>query len=252
MAAAKGAFQAGQVSFNEGDYARAITYWEDAFRRDCSATTLLKNLARAYESAGNKAQAVVALETYLERTPNAPDKDQLERRIDVLKRQLAEAEPTATPGPDQPGPGGTTSGPDATTPSAPEEPSTTSGGRPLWPLYVAGGGLVLGGVGLAVFLPAQSDVNDVLDKCPDFVCPDNVTNAASLKKKGNDALSTRNIGTGLMVGGGLVMAGGLVWYFLQPVEAPATASGQRAPRLRTAFAPVVSPQFSGWTLSGTF
>ncbi len=35
-AAAKGAYQAGNASFDEADYPRAITYWEDAYRRDCT------------------------------------------------------------------------------------------------------------------------------------------------------------------------------------------------------------------------
>ena len=60
--AAKGAFQAGNVSFNERDYDRAILYWEDAFRRDCTATLLLHNLSRAYEGKANLDQAVIALE----------------------------------------------------------------------------------------------------------------------------------------------------------------------------------------------
>src|SRR5262245_50497185 len=59
--AAKGAFQAGKVSFDEADYSRAIEYWEDAFRRDCTANGLLQNLARAYELNGQKRQAVIAL-----------------------------------------------------------------------------------------------------------------------------------------------------------------------------------------------
>ena len=40
VAAAKGAFQAGNASFNEADYARAIDYWEDAYRRDCTANQI--------------------------------------------------------------------------------------------------------------------------------------------------------------------------------------------------------------------
>src|SRR5690349_10792349 len=32
LTAAKAAFQAGNVSFNEADYPRALLYWEDAFR----------------------------------------------------------------------------------------------------------------------------------------------------------------------------------------------------------------------------
>src|SRR5882672_5341011 len=56
--AAKGAFAAGQGSFNEADYATAITYWRDAYRRDCTAHLLLTNLARAYELKGDRAEAV--------------------------------------------------------------------------------------------------------------------------------------------------------------------------------------------------
>ena len=65
LTAAKGAFQAGNASFDEADYPRAIVYWEDAYRRDCTAHALLLNLARAYELNGNKPQAVVALQTYI-------------------------------------------------------------------------------------------------------------------------------------------------------------------------------------------
>src|SRR5450432_1648260 len=88
-AAAKGAYQAGNASFDEADYPRAITYWEDAYRRDCTANLLLKNLARAYELYGQKRQAVVALETYLVREPTTGDKEQIQRRIEVLKKQIA-------------------------------------------------------------------------------------------------------------------------------------------------------------------
>src|SRR3954468_3589657 len=88
-AAAKGAYQAGNASFDEADYPRAITYWEDAYRRDCTANLLLKNLARAYELYGQKRQAVVALETFLVREPGSADKEQIQRRIEVLKKQIA-------------------------------------------------------------------------------------------------------------------------------------------------------------------
>ena len=91
VAAAKGAFQAGQASFNEADYARAITYWEDAYRRDCTAHALLLNLARAYELGGDKEQAVEALQTYLARKPESPQKDQINRRIEVLTGSSTES-----------------------------------------------------------------------------------------------------------------------------------------------------------------
>src|SRR6476660_4881766 len=89
--AAKGAFAAGQGSFNEADYATAITYWRDAYRRDCTAHPLLLNLARAFELKGDRAEAITSLETYLQRKPDAPDADQIKRRIDNLKAQQASA-----------------------------------------------------------------------------------------------------------------------------------------------------------------
>ena len=95
VAAAKGAFQAGNASFNEADYARAIDYWEDAYRRDCTANPLLLNLARAYELAGRKRQAVVSLETFLAREPNSGEKDQINRRVEVLKKKIAEEDAAA-------------------------------------------------------------------------------------------------------------------------------------------------------------
>lgn len=99
VSAAKGAFQAGQASFNEADYDRAITYWEDAYRRDCTAHALLLNLARAYELNNQEQHAVNSLETYLARNPSSPQRDQIARRIEVLKDKLAKQEASATPTP---------------------------------------------------------------------------------------------------------------------------------------------------------
>ena len=87
--AAQGAFAAGQGSFNEGDYKTATTYWRDAYRRDCTAHALLLNLARAYESNGEKKAAVLALKTYLDRNPDPGQRPQIERRIENLEAQIA-------------------------------------------------------------------------------------------------------------------------------------------------------------------
>src|SRR4051794_17241671 len=149
-AAAKGAYQAGNASFDEADYPRAITYWEDAYRRDCTANLLLKNLARAYELYGQKRQAVVALETFLVREPTSADKEQIQRRIEVLKKQIA-AEKAA------PAPAGTavtpaTAPPATTGPAQPEpEPVASTGKRSVVPLVVAGAGAAITVVGVIVF-----------------------------------------------------------------------------------------------------
>src|SRR4051794_37661294 len=140
-AAAKGAYQAGNASFDEADYPRAITYWEDAYRRDCTANLLLKNLARAYELYGQKRQAVVALETFLVREPNTADKEQIQRRIEVLKKQIA-AEKSASVAATAPPPA---AAPPQTPPPPPTEANDSSQGkRSIVPLIVAGaGGVVL-------------------------------------------------------------------------------------------------------------
>src|SRR5438445_237295 len=138
VAAAKGAFQSGNASFNEADYARAIDYWEDAYRRDCTANPLLLNLARAYELAGRKRQAVVALETFLAREPNSGEKEQINRRVEVLKKKIAEedaaaaAAPPPSTGPTPPPPPGPTTGP--------VEPAPTQAKRSPWPWVVIGVG----------------------------------------------------------------------------------------------------------------
>src|SRR4051812_36484610 len=143
--AAQGAFAAGQGSFNEADYSTAITYWRDAYRRDCTAHPLLLNLARAYELKGDRPEAVNALETYLTRKPDDPTADQIQRRIQNLKGQIAAAAapvPAATAPVAAPAPT-----PASAAPPPVELLGDKGGGRSATPLIIAGGGLVVGVVG---------------------------------------------------------------------------------------------------------
>lgn len=237
ISAAKGAFEAGQVSFHEADYARAILYWEDAFRRDCTALALLLNLARAYELAEQKAHAVSALETYLARRPNAADRDQILRRLEVLRRQLDEereaARREAEPDPAQSAP---SRAPEPL--PAVEEAPTASTQAPVWPLFVAGGGLATSVVGVVLWAVNQSTINDCSKESAGvYVCRD-----AADKQAAEDALPRRNVGIGLTLGGGAVAIGGAVTYFFLRQQAQGTATLQ----------PSVGPGFAGFSYSGTF
>ncbi|HYQ03367.1 MAG TPA: hypothetical protein VER96_32050 [Polyangiaceae bacterium] len=238
-AAAKGAYQAGNASFDEADYPRAITYWEDAYRRDCTANLLLKNLARAYELYGQKRQAVVALETFLVREPNTADKEQIQRRIEVLKKQIT-AE-TAPPVAATPPPAAKTE--PAQPPPPPPEPQ---GKRSITPLIVAGAGgavLIVGGV---MYGKASKDVSHYEELCPNRNC-DNSSDPAGNKAGGNSARN-RKIWGGVVTGvGAATLAGGLIWYFVQPRQATSSAS-IRKPEI----SPAVSPGFAGVSLSGAF
>src|SRR5690349_15710384 len=74
VAAAKKTYELGNRYLGEADYDRAINYYRDAYRTDCTAHKLLGYIARAYELKGDRSEAVRALELYLERAPKADDR----------------------------------------------------------------------------------------------------------------------------------------------------------------------------------
>jgi len=238
--AAQGAFAAGQGSFNEADYATAVTYWRDAYRRDCTAHALLLNLARAYELKTDRSEAVNALETYLQRKPEAPDADQIRRRIDNLKAQITASAPppaaTAAPMPTAP--------PPVPTAVQPPEGADKGHGPGAAPFIVAGGGGVIAIVGTVLLLTGIKNENDAADKCPlRTQCAQEVTD------QGNSARTQEKIG-GVMIGvGGAAIAGGLIWYFASgPSRSAQTPrAGQRA-----SLEPVLAPGFTGLSLTGRF
>jgi tetratricopeptide (TPR) repeat protein len=246
VAAAKGAFQAGNASFNEADYARAITYWEDAYRRDCTAHPLLLNLARVYELDGQREKAVAALETYVTRNPGSPDEAQIRRRIDKLKEQIAanaapEPQPETPPPIESPPPEKETPPPAAVD----EEPT---GKRPLWPLIVAGAGGAVGVVGLVLYATASSDLSSFEDECgPDHSrCPD-----AATASDANSARTRQTIGGAVAIGGFAVGAAALVYYFVAPPSESTGATSQpksAIPRV----SPWVGVGSTGLSVSGTF
>ncbi|MDF3066538.1 MAG: hypothetical protein K0R38_2139 [Polyangiaceae bacterium] len=249
VAAAKGAFQAGNASFNEADYARAIDYWEDAYRRDCTANPLLLNLARAYELAGRKRQAVVSLETFLAREPNSGEKDQINRRIEVLKKKIAEEEAAAASAP-APVNGGATPLPAGSSQPGPVEPSTEQAKRSPGPwilIGVGGAAVIVGTIGI---VGNKKKVDDANDECGGNrnMCPFDVA------KRGNDARTALNASAVITGAGALLVGGGIVWYILdsQRVERAnrTVASSERS--LRARVIPVVGPGVAGLSLSGAF
>ena len=88
---ARGAHKAASQFYERGDYEKALRYWKDAFVFDCTANDLMLNIANAQEKMGDRAAAVVTLETYLQRTGANPT---LEERVGNLKKSLAPAPST--------------------------------------------------------------------------------------------------------------------------------------------------------------
>jgi hypothetical protein len=245
LTAAKAAFQAGNVSFNEADYPRALLYWEDAFRRDCTAHPLLLNLARAYELAGQKKQAVIALEAFLVREPNSPERAQIARRAEVLKKQIesdeAAARASAPPVVATRAAVGTGTAPDQAPP--PVEPSQSTRVLPLVVAGVGGAVVIVGGI---VWLGASSEVRDFERACPkdaesgEFKCP---LGQEDKIKPANAASKRQTVAGGVTAFVGLpLLAGGLIWYFASsPAQHPAAV-----------VTPAVGPGFAGLSLDARF
>jgi tetratricopeptide (TPR) repeat protein len=242
ISGAKGAFQAGQASFEEGDYPRAISYWEDAYRRDCTAHALLLNLARAYELNNQKHHAVVALQTYLSRNPSAPQRDLIARRIEGLNEKIAREEQAPTPS-------STATAPPPATTGGPAKPPPPGAKRPITPLIVAGAGGAVMLIGGLLYLKAQGDINKVQDQCGGSNCP----GQPDLAKQGNDARSRRNLWGGVTFIGFAAAVGGTIWYFLTPPKPAESAKRTHHQKLGLpSVEPVVGNGFTGLTLSGAF
>lgn len=244
VTAAKGAFQAGTVSFNEADYQRAILYWEDAFRRDCTATLLLHHLGRAYEGLGNLEQAVIALRTYTERAPDSSERAQVLRRIDVFEQRIAESNQQAAakePAPAvavEPSPQKVAPKKVVASPVAEAQPQRAF---PWLQVAVIAGGGVATLVGGLVYLNAHSDMNDVESLCGGTrtKCP------PSLAERGNDARSRAQIGTGVFIGGLAVAGAGVVWLLLDTDHPKPTKAA-------LALQPWVGAQSAGLSWQGAF
>jgi tetratricopeptide (TPR) repeat protein len=245
VAAAKGAFQAGNASFNEADYARAIDYWEDAYRRDCTANPLLLNLARAYELAGRKRQAVVALETFLTREPNSGEKDQINRRIEVLKKKIAEEDAAAAAPPPPVTPPTTTPPPVVAPPNQPAEAQAKHSPGPWILIGLGAVGATIGTIGVVdnnkKISEANRDCGDKRVNCP-----------AEVAQKGNDARSGLTRSTVLLVGGGAVLAGGVVWWFIDNARVERENAHPQAKLQRPRIVPIFSPEVAGLSVSGAF
>ena len=250
--AAKGAFQAGQVAFEEGDYARAITYWEDAYRRDCTAHAMLLNLARVYELAELKEQAVVALETYLAREPESKRRDQIARRIEVLREKIRQdqrssQEPEPEPASDTEATTAPPPPPVEVQPQPDAEPES-GGSRPIAPLVVAIAGGAIAATGGVLYVVASGDVSDWESVCgaDRRGCPDGAD-----RDEANAARDRQILWGTVSIAGLAIGAGGLVWYLLSPPKPAQSASVGEAERGPVVL-PALSADYAGLHLRGAF
>jgi tetratricopeptide (TPR) repeat protein len=272
MQAAQGAFQAGSASFNEADYPRAIFYWEDAYRRDCTAHAMLKNLARAYELNEQYRHAIHALTTYMERKPDSGEDEAIQRRIENLERKLEErnaavvAPPQDKPAQTEPrkqGPPPPVTEPTDEFPDYAEEDPPS--GRSVLPLVFAGAGAAAGVLGGVQWAIARQDATDVENACgpggrencrpPEVVGEDSAETARRLEdllRDGNDANSRQQL-WGIVGGAGAAVAVvGLIWYFAQSDGTDDAAEDVEEENSLARISPSLGFGFAGVNVRGTF
>jgi hypothetical protein len=266
--AAHSAFLLGKRFFDEADYGTAIHNFVDAYKLDCTKTELLTIIARAKELSGNRAEAVHALETYLQRAQNvAPeDKAQIQKRIENLKAQVAaqsSASVSATASATAP-PSGTTSAAPSATPSSTAAPPAREHTAYPWIVVAAGGVAML--VGGILFGVEKNAANKAAARCLgsnvancQLAAPsgDKAKDAAALNSINSDYNSANNlvpVGSVTFFAGAGVVAVGLLWHFLEPTgPAPTSGTGPKADtKTGASLAPVLAPGYAGLSYGGSF
>jgi hypothetical protein len=88
LEAAKKRYEAGERDYVAGRYWQAAKAFEEAFALSRRGD-LLFNAARAYDRGEYSVRALEAYQAYIDSTPDAPDKDQIAKRISELRASLA-------------------------------------------------------------------------------------------------------------------------------------------------------------------
>ncbi len=92
---ARSEYDAGVEAFRAKDFETALEHFERAYKLDPSPI-LIYNLARAHEETGHAGLAIEHFQLYLDRSPEASDRADIERRVRVM-RAILEREQSERP-----------------------------------------------------------------------------------------------------------------------------------------------------------
>jgi tetratricopeptide (TPR) repeat protein len=259
---AKGAHRAARQFYERGEYARAIQYWKDVFNFDCNALGTLLNIANAYEKIGDRKNAILALEAYLKRDPQADDAQKIQTRIENL-RSLLSSQPTATA---SVGPVPTST--PTVVPTAPPPPQKPFGVAPWVTVGVGGAALIAGAILVGV---GHSTVEGAIDRDTEVSSPITQAQKDALQGKcyeynpnayycydqkyatqATDGQKLALTGKILLGVGGAAVAGGLLWEFMANKPVQQDAGKDAAKNIKVRVTPSVGPGLSGVVVQGAF
>ncbi|MEZ4432503.1 MAG: tetratricopeptide repeat protein [bacterium] len=209
-AAAQAAYREGVGAFKAGDYEAALARFEAAHALDPSPI-LLYNMARANEELGRPAAAIRRFEQYLDAAPDASDREDVERRIRVMRAIVENIEDG-----------------DRAALVATEVPPAPISLRPF-----AYGALAAGAVMVVVAIVGVVGLEGARE---DYAHADSVREKQRAEDDGDSAALTANVGW--ITGGLLLAAGGVLWA-LEP----------EAPLVAPAAPPAPVGAFIGWSTS---
>jgi tetratricopeptide (TPR) repeat protein len=197
-------FLRGAAAYGDARYEEAVSLFEQAYAI-APEPTLLYNLALARERAGHVAAAIETYERFLVESPDAPERTEVERSIELLRRHRALEDEVARRAAAR-----------ATAPVEPEpapRASTEIGG---WILAGVGGASVIAG-GVAAGL-AQSAYDAAR-------LEETHLRSVALERDANDLGLVANVLFG--VGGGLAFIG-VVWAVAEASATPAAGTGNES------------------------
>jgi tetratricopeptide (TPR) repeat protein len=211
--AARQIFMAGRNLYELGRFAEAAAQFEQAYELS-HRPPLLYNIYVAYRDAGDRDKSAQALENYLRENPDAPDRVNLEARLESLRQSIAAEQASRDTAADEARAAELARQEEERRQAAEaersreEEEQRRAASRDAtlaWVVTGVGGALIVGGAVTGVM--ALGAASTVSDGCRGGLCIDDGA---------NDERATLALVTDVLLVSGLVVAGvGLTWAILK-------------------------------------
>jgi tetratricopeptide (TPR) repeat protein len=149
-------FDSGTKHFDLAEYSEALDDFKNGFRKK-EDPVFLFNIAQCYRLLGKTEDALHFYRSYLRRLPDAPNRDQVERRIAALQQSLSAPPPATTTAPPpataEPAPAPSPPAANAVAPEPLEAHATAPERKPLyrrWWLWTGAAAVVAVGLGVGL------------------------------------------------------------------------------------------------------